>query len=47
MAGRMGGERKTVTGLSVVSIDTEQKTMMVKGLIPGGKNALVIIHKGH
>jgi len=47
MAGRMGGERKTVTGLSVVRIDTEQKTMMVKGLIPGGKNALVIIHKGH
>ena len=47
MAGRMGGERKTVTGLSVVSIDTEQKIMMVKGLIPGGKNALVIIHKGH
>jgi large subunit ribosomal protein L3 len=47
MAGRMGGERKTVSGLSVVSVDKEQKTMMVKGLIPGGKNAFVIIYKGH
>jgi len=45
MAGRMGGERKTVSGLSVVSIDSEHHTMMVKGLIPGGKNALVIIQK--
>jgi len=47
MAGRMGGDRKTVSGLSVVSFDTAQHTMMIKGLIPGGKNSLVIIQKGH
>jgi len=45
MAGRMGGERITVKGLSVVGIDKEQETMTVKGLIPGGKNALIVIQK--
>jgi len=45
MAGRMGGERKTVSGLSIVSVDKEHQTMTVKGLIPGGKNAFVIIQK--
>jgi len=45
MAGRMGGDRKTVIGLSVVGFDKEQNTMTIKGLIPGGKNALVIIQK--
>jgi len=45
MAGRMGGERVTVRGLSVVSIDKDKKTMTIKGLIPGGKNAFVIVQK--
>jgi len=47
MAGRMGGERKTVSGLSVVGFDKGEQTMMIKGLIPGSKNSLVIIQKGH
>jgi large subunit ribosomal protein L3 len=45
MAGRMGGERVTVGGLSVVSIDRALQTMTVKGLVPGGKNAFLIIQK--
>lgn len=45
MAGRMGGDRKTITGLSIVGFDKEHQTITIKGLIPGGKNALVIIQK--
>jgi large subunit ribosomal protein L3 len=45
MAGRMGGDRVTVKGLSVVSVDRENETMMIKGLVPGGKNGLIIIQK--
>ncbi len=45
MAGRMGSDTVTVKGLSVVAVDREQKTLTLKGLIPGGKNALVIVQK--
>jgi len=45
MAGRMGGEKVTVGGLSVVKIDKEHQTMMIQGLIPGGKNGILIIQK--
>lgn len=45
MAGRMGSDRVTVGGLTVVGVDKEQKTMTIKGLVPGGVNALLIIQK--
>lgn len=45
MAGRMGGDTITVKGLSVVSIDKDAQTMMIRGLIPGGKNNLIVIKK--
>lgn len=45
MAGRMGGERVTVSGLSVVEVDKEHQTMIIKGLVPGGKNGILIIQK--
>ncbi|MGI6754666.1 MAG: 50S ribosomal protein L3 [Atopobiaceae bacterium] len=41
MAGHMGSERVTVKNLKLVSIDAEQNLMLVKGAVPGGKNALV------
>ena len=43
MAGHMGDERVTVKNLKVVQIDAEQNLMLVKGAVPGGKNALVAI----
>lgn len=43
MAGHMGNDRVTVKNLSVVRIDAEQNLMLVKGAVPGGKNALVAI----
>lgn len=45
MAGRMGGDRITVGGLKVVSIDTEKNILTIKGLVPGARNGLVIIQK--
>ena len=41
MAGHMGDQRVTVKNLKLVSIDAEQNLMLVKGAVPGGKNALV------
>lgn len=43
MAGHMGDERVTVKNLKLVRIDPEQNLMLVKGAVPGGKNALVQI----
>jgi len=45
MAGRMGSDTVTVRNLKVVKIEKETHCMYIKGLIPGGKNALVIIRK--
>ena len=41
MAGHMGDERVTVKNLKVVRVDAEQNLLLVKGAVPGGKNALV------
>lgn len=46
MAGRMGGERITASGLRVVDINPEKNTLTIKGLVPGAKNGLLIISKG-
>ncbi|POQ98757.1 50S ribosomal protein L3 [Alkalispirochaeta sphaeroplastigenens] len=43
MAGRMGGERSTVLSLRVVRIDQENQLILVKGAVPGRKNAVVRI----
>ena len=41
MAGHMGNERVTVKNLKLVRVDAEQNLMLIKGAVPGGKNALV------
>lgn len=43
MAGRMGGERKTVKNLKVVKIDKENNIMAVLGAVPGRKGGLLEI----
>ena len=43
MAGHMGNERVTVKNLKVVRVDAEQNLMLVKGAVPGGKNAIVSV----
>ncbi|MDP2232705.1 MAG: 50S ribosomal protein L3 [Actinomycetota bacterium] len=43
MPGHMGSETVTVRNLQVVRIDSEQKLLIVKGAVPGGKGALLTI----
>ena len=45
MAGRMGAEKVTVQNLKVVKVVAEKNLLVVKGCIPGHKNAYVTIHK--
>ncbi|HEU6445747.1 MAG TPA: 50S ribosomal protein L3 [Gaiellaceae bacterium] len=45
MAGRMGGKRVTQIGLRVHSVDPEENLILVKGAVPGPKNALVEIRE--
>lgn len=43
MAGQMGSARVTVQNLEIVRIDADQNLVMLKGAIPGGKGAVVMI----
>lgn len=45
MAGRMGGDTVTVENLQVVKIDAEKNLIVVKGCVPGHKNAYVTVQK--
>jgi len=43
MAGRMGGERVSVSNLKIVRIDVENNQILVSGAIPGHRGTLVEI----
>lgn len=43
MAGRMGGERITVKNLEIVEIHPEVNELYIKGAVPGGRHALLLI----
>ena len=43
MPGQMGNVQRTVQNLEVVSIDTENSVILVKGNVPGPKKSLVMI----
>src|SRR2546421_4687938 len=45
MAGHMGAHRVTETGLTVHSVDPERNLLLIKGAVPGSKNALVEIRE--
>jgi len=45
MAGRMGGERVTVQNLRVLKVVPEKNILVVKGCVPGHKNAYITIEK--
>ena len=45
MAGRMGGEQVTVQNLRVVKVMPEKNLLVLKGCVPGHKNAYVTIKK--
>ena len=39
MAGRMGGNRRTVQNLTIQAVDTEKGLLLISGAIPGPKTA--------
>ncbi|THD69926.1 50S ribosomal protein L3 [Robertkochia marina] len=45
MAGQMGAEKVTVQNLKVLKVVPEKNLLVVKGCVPGHKNAYVIIQK--
>jgi len=45
MAGRMGHEQVMIKNLQIVSVD--DKTILVSGLVPGGRNTLLMLEKAN
>ena len=45
MAGQMGQERKTVLNLEVLKIIPEQNLLLLKGSVPGARNAILKIQR--
>ena len=45
MAGHMGDQRSTIKKLRVVRTDAERNLLLVKGTLPGSKNALILVKK--
>jgi large subunit ribosomal protein L3 len=45
MAGRMGNDRVTVQNLKILKVVPEKNLLVIKGCVPGHKNAYVTIEK--
>ncbi|MGB2953636.1 MAG: 50S ribosomal protein L3 [Gaiellaceae bacterium] len=45
MAGRMGANKVTQVGLTVHAVEPEQNLLLVKGAVPGPKNAIVEVRE--
>jgi len=45
MSGQMGNERVTARAYKVVRVDAERNLLLVKGGVPGGKGALVLVRQ--
>jgi large subunit ribosomal protein L3 len=43
MAGRMGGDQVTVTGLKIMVVDAAQNVLAISGAVPGPKRGLVMV----
>lgn len=43
MAGRVGGERISVRGLKIISIDKDKNLILIKGAVPGRRGGLLEI----
>lgn len=43
MAGRMGNERRTIQNLTVQGVDTDKGLLLIKGAVPGPRNAVVMV----
>lgn len=46
-AGRMGGKQVKVRGMKVISIDTENNLLLVKGSVPGSPGGYVLVNRAN
>jgi large subunit ribosomal protein L3 len=46
MAGHMGAQRVTQSSLRIVRCDAENNLLLVRGSVPGAKNAVVVVKGG-
>ncbi len=44
MAGHMGDENVTISGLNIVAVDAEKNIIYIKGAIPGARNSVVTVY---
>ena len=45
MAGRLGGQRTTVKGLSVGLVDEKRRLLGIRGAVPGPRRSLIVVRK--
>ena len=45
MSGHMGNDRTTVKGATILKVDAERELLLVKGPVPGARNALILVRK--
>ena len=45
MAGRLGGERVSTLGLTILKVDPDNNLLIVKGAVPGATKGIVLIRK--
>ena len=45
MAGRMGNDRVTVKKMTIFRTDAERNLLLIKGPVPGARNAMVVVRK--
>jgi large subunit ribosomal protein L3 len=45
MGGHMGDDRVTVKKLQVIKVDAERNLILVKGAVPGARNAVLLVQK--
>lgn len=45
MAGQMGSKNVTQVGLTVVELDAENNLLLVKGVVPGHRNSIVVVRE--
>jgi len=43
MPGRLGGERTTIRGLRIVSVDAERNVLLIRGAVPGPRGTVVLV----
>ncbi len=43
MPGRLGGERTTIRGLRVESVDPERNVLLIRGAVPGPRGSVVLV----